>query len=125
MIETKKEGNFFEKKERGAWCGKLVLFVQILEKISLIPCEGKIEKITEMPRNSPRGSFTEKKMENCNVQVKQRQCGECKGSGLVLRTDQQYVRCPACGIFSNQLSVFFKLEDTTRRTFIAVRSYSL
>ncbi|XP_027170021.1 uncharacterized protein LOC113769902 [Coffea eugenioides] len=29
--------------------------------------------------------------------VKQRQCGECKGSGLVLRTDQQYIRCPACG----------------------------
>ncbi|KAL3503587.1 hypothetical protein ACH5RR_038036 [Cinchona calisaya] len=29
--------------------------------------------------------------------VKQRQCGECKGSGLVLRNDQQYIKCPACG----------------------------
>ncbi|CAI9088267.1 OLC1v1022553C1 [Oldenlandia corymbosa var. corymbosa] len=50
--------------------------------------------ILVIPRRNNGSSLQRMRRSN---PVKQRQCEVCRGSGLVLRADKQYIRCPGCG----------------------------
>ncbi|CAI9088268.1 OLC1v1022554C1 [Oldenlandia corymbosa var. corymbosa] len=57
---------------------------------------GGLKLINELFQPALHKTFVVAGIEFSKRIVKQRQCEVCRGSGLVLRADKQYIRCPGC-----------------------------